>query len=261
MALTTPKEFDSPYLTDNATPETKSLPSMGVAAVLVLLHLSPETGELAVTLTTRSKKLSSHPGDTALPGGRVDPTDPDVVFAALREANEEIDLPIEDLSQYGYLGTSHPFLSRNLLIVYPVLYIYLNSAETLFEKLKANEDEVSEIFHISLKDILDSLAAQNSPKLTHSSRDLKWIHGTPYRYHSFTNPDLLPTPLTGLTADIMISVVSLAYNMASEGWFSLIEAPDQKDWCTLIQWMVNGEAGSDGDLHSIVYKPTKLSVH
>ncbi|POV94220.1 hypothetical protein PSTT_16965, partial [Puccinia striiformis] len=194
---------------------------MGVAAVLVLLHLSPETGELAVTLTTRSKKLSSHPGDTALPGGRVDPTDPDVVFAAS--------------IQY---------------------YIYLNSAETLFEKLKANEDEVSEIFHISLKDILDSLAAQNSPKLTHSSRDLKWIHGTPYRYHSFTNPDLLPTPYW-----FDCGHYDLTYNMASEGWFSLIEAPDQKDWCTLIQWMVNGEAGSDGDLHSIVYKPTKLSVH
>lgn len=34
-----------------------------------MLHLDPK-GELSVTLTTRSKHLRSHPGETALPGGR-----------------------------------------------------------------------------------------------------------------------------------------------------------------------------------------------
>lgn len=40
-----------------------------LAGVLVLLHVNP-IGELSLTLTTRSLTLRSHPGDTALPGGR-----------------------------------------------------------------------------------------------------------------------------------------------------------------------------------------------
>lgn len=41
----------------------RSLPKRGVAAVLVLLHLVPETSALTVTLTTRSQRLRSHPGE------------------------------------------------------------------------------------------------------------------------------------------------------------------------------------------------------
>lgn len=49
--------------------EADSYPKQRLAAVLVLLHLDKH-GELAVTLTTRSSKLRSHPGETSLPGGR-----------------------------------------------------------------------------------------------------------------------------------------------------------------------------------------------
>ncbi|KAA1113647.1 hypothetical protein PGTUg99_014698 [Puccinia graminis f. sp. tritici] len=93
------KPFDSPYVREHASSETlqaldrlsqlpepvidlKSFPPRSVAAVLILLHLVPGTGDLAVTLTTRSQRLSSHPGDTALPGGRVDLTDETVVATA-----------------------------------------------------------------------------------------------------------------------------------------------------------------------------------
>jgi 8-oxo-dGTP pyrophosphatase MutT (NUDIX family) len=51
-----------------------SIPHKRLASVLVLLHLStnPKTREeeLKVTLTTRSKRMRSHPGETALPGGK-----------------------------------------------------------------------------------------------------------------------------------------------------------------------------------------------
>jgi hypothetical protein len=53
-----------------------------LAAVLVLLY--EKGGELRVLLTTRSKLLRAHPGQTALPGGKADETDADLVHTAVR---------------------------------------------------------------------------------------------------------------------------------------------------------------------------------
>ena len=52
-----------------------------LAAVLVVLY--ERAGELRVLLTTRSKALRSHPGQTALPGGKVDEADGDFVQTAV----------------------------------------------------------------------------------------------------------------------------------------------------------------------------------
>ena len=55
-----------------------------LAAVLVLLYERPGgRGGLRVLLTTRSKELRSHPGQTALPGGKVDKSDAGVVETAV----------------------------------------------------------------------------------------------------------------------------------------------------------------------------------
>ena len=54
------------------------------AAVLVLLYERKDQGGLRVLLTTRSKELRSHPGQTALPGGKVDQSDAGVIDTAVR---------------------------------------------------------------------------------------------------------------------------------------------------------------------------------
>ena len=56
-------------------------PHSRFAAVLVLLY--EKNGELRVLLTTRAKTMRSHPGQTALPGGKVDDTDVDAIAAAV----------------------------------------------------------------------------------------------------------------------------------------------------------------------------------
>jgi 8-oxo-dGTP pyrophosphatase MutT (NUDIX family) len=57
-----------------------------LAAVLVVLYERPGgRGGLRVLLTTRSKELRLHPGQTALPGGKVDKTDAGVVETAVSE--------------------------------------------------------------------------------------------------------------------------------------------------------------------------------
>ncbi len=50
-----------------------------------------------VVLTKRASNLSSHSGEIAFPGGKRDATDNDIVYTALREAHEEVDLLPENV--------------------------------------------------------------------------------------------------------------------------------------------------------------------
>lgn len=50
--------------------------------MLILLHVDSH-GELGVTLTTRSMQLRSHPGETALAGGRYEEGDASVEETAV----------------------------------------------------------------------------------------------------------------------------------------------------------------------------------
>jgi 8-oxo-dGTP pyrophosphatase MutT (NUDIX family) len=71
------------------------------AAVLVTVWLLPEGPRLI--LTKRASHLQHHPGQIAFPGGKVDATDPSPEATALREAREEIGLPIERVALLGRL--------------------------------------------------------------------------------------------------------------------------------------------------------------
>jgi hypothetical protein len=64
----------------------KRLPRKKLAGVMVLLYIDSE-GDLRVLLTTRAMTLRSHPGDTALPGGRVDEGDANIEATAVRSAS------------------------------------------------------------------------------------------------------------------------------------------------------------------------------
>ena len=57
-------------------------PQSKLAAVLVLLY--EQNNELRVLLTTRSKHLRTHPGQTALPGGKRDLLDKDLTMTAVQ---------------------------------------------------------------------------------------------------------------------------------------------------------------------------------
>lgn len=75
-------------------PPSASFGLIRTAAVLVALFQPPRSPHLHVLLTTRAKTLRKHPSQTALPGGQVDPEDEGPVHAALREAEEEVGLPM-----------------------------------------------------------------------------------------------------------------------------------------------------------------------
>ncbi|KAI8443640.1 hypothetical protein BY996DRAFT_8217996 [Phakopsora pachyrhizi] len=170
--------------------------------------------------------------------GRVDLTDDSIISAAFREANEEIGLPIDDFNKFTYLTTLEPFVSRYLLIVYPVICLYHELNSDLIPKLSANQQEVSEIFSIPLKLILNSeLKPSEDDQLDRSAQqanssvkgkrngndndnirpiysfeDFASFNNTTYRHHSFQHPTM-PSRLSGLTADVVLTTLVTAYQL------------------------------------------------
>jgi 8-oxo-dGTP pyrophosphatase MutT (NUDIX family) len=71
------------------------------AAVLIALFL--QGGQLHAVLTRRRDDLRRHPGEISFPGGRREPEDDDLLTTALRETEEEIGLPREDVEVLGAL--------------------------------------------------------------------------------------------------------------------------------------------------------------
>jgi 8-oxo-dGTP pyrophosphatase MutT (NUDIX family) len=71
------------------------------AAVLVLLYV--EAGDLHAVFTRRRHDLRSHAGEISFPGGRRD-DDEELRVTSLRETEEEIGLPREDVEIVGALS-------------------------------------------------------------------------------------------------------------------------------------------------------------
>jgi 8-oxo-dGTP pyrophosphatase MutT (NUDIX family) len=97
---------------------------------------------LTVLLTQRSSELSSHSGQIAFPGGRIDEGDADPAAAAIRESEEEIGLRGEFISTLGYLD---PYLSGTGFRIVPVVALV-----TPGFKLELNPREVTDAFEVPL---------------------------------------------------------------------------------------------------------------
>ncbi|MBB33900.1 MAG: coenzyme A pyrophosphatase [Hirschia sp.] len=74
----------------------------------VLMGLIDRGDDCGVLFTERPKTMKAHAGQVALPGGKVDITDENAAAAALREAEEEIGAPRD---QVELIGQTMPFRS------------------------------------------------------------------------------------------------------------------------------------------------------
>jgi 8-oxo-dGTP pyrophosphatase MutT (NUDIX family) len=114
------------------------------AAVLLPLVMR-ET--VCVLLTQRSAQLSSHAGQIALPGGRVDAQDRDAVAAALREAQEEVGLPPDRVE---VLGTLPRYRTGSAFDITPV--VALVQPDWV---VRPNAGEVDAVFEVPLSYLMN----------------------------------------------------------------------------------------------------------
>jgi 8-oxo-dGTP pyrophosphatase MutT (NUDIX family) len=80
------------------------------AAVLVALYVDGD--DLRTVFTRRRHDLRSHAGEISFPGGRRDEDEDDLRITALREAEEEIGLPRNDVEIVGALPPTGTFVTN-----------------------------------------------------------------------------------------------------------------------------------------------------
>jgi 8-oxo-dGTP pyrophosphatase MutT (NUDIX family) len=87
------------------------------SAVLILFY--PYGGQIYFPMIVRPVYTGVHSGQVAFPGGRMEETDPDLAYTALREANEEIGIQAAGVEVLGRL--SPLFIPASNYMVYPVV--------------------------------------------------------------------------------------------------------------------------------------------
>ena len=98
-------------------PEFRPVPRPALRDAAVLIPVVDHPERTTVLLTRRADTMTSHSGQVAFPGGRLDPGE-GVVEAALREAMEEVGL---DPSFVSPLGLSHRYETVTGYVVTPVV--------------------------------------------------------------------------------------------------------------------------------------------
>ncbi|KAJ8003072.1 hypothetical protein DPEC_G00165560 [Dallia pectoralis] len=92
------------------------LPNLPKASVLIPLFV--RNGEVHMLMTLRSLELRTNAGEVCFPGGKRDPSDRNDVDTALREAEEELGLPAD---QVEVVCTLCPIMNKSGLLVTPVV--------------------------------------------------------------------------------------------------------------------------------------------
>jgi 8-oxo-dGTP pyrophosphatase MutT (NUDIX family) len=114
------------------------------AAVLlpIVMHTRP-----TVLLTERTQHLSTHSGQIAFPGGKVDAQDADARATALREAHEEVGLDPEFIE---VIGAMPHYSTGSGFIITPVIALVQPGFT-----LTRNANEVADIFEVPLDYLMD----------------------------------------------------------------------------------------------------------
>ncbi len=111
----------------------------------VLMPLVFDGGEPRVILTRRTEDLSTHKGQVAYPGGRMEPEDQgDVIQTALRESHEEVGLAPDSVQVLGLLD-DFPTVSDKVAVT-PIVGLLTQTPE-----LTPDPREVARIFEIPLE--------------------------------------------------------------------------------------------------------------
>jgi len=169
-----------------------SRPEWDVIPAAVLVPIYEEHGRWSVLYTRRTETVDVHRGQVSFPGGRIDPLDHGPREAALREAEEEVGIPSEQVEILGTLGA---LLTVTQFEVTPVLGRIAWPCP-----LRLNTHEVACAFGVPLDWLAD-------PAHLHRQLRMPPIPGREIAVYSF-DPYLGET-IWGATARITLDLVAL----------------------------------------------------
>lgn len=131
-------------------PELRREPRMGnraPAQAAVLVPIVMREKEPMVLLTERASQMTTHSGQVAFPGGRLDPEDANIAAAALREAWEEVGLSADYIEVLGSLPT---YTTVTSFIVTPVIALVQPGFH-----LTLSPSEVADAFEVPLSHLMN----------------------------------------------------------------------------------------------------------
>ena len=122
-----------------------------IASVLIVIY----GNKPKVLMTKKSQILKIHAGEISFPGGKHDKDDADLLYTALREAREEINLSIRNEHVIGQLAPVTTLNSK--FTIYPFVAVV-----HLLPRLKDNL-EVETILNIPLFPLLKTMSPDMDP--------------------------------------------------------------------------------------------------
>ena len=172
-------------------------------AAAVLIAIIDRDGEAMVLLTQRTEHLSSHSGQVAFPGGKIDRGE-SPQQAALREAQEEVGL---ESSQVRLLVTFGTYFTGSGYSIAPVVAIVEGEPE-----LTLNEDEVAAAFEVPLSYLMD---------YNNHNRESRYFQDTEVFYYAIPYQDSVEQPpverrIWGVTAGIIRMVQDRIYGSVDD---------------------------------------------
>ncbi len=120
------------------------IPSADARESGVLILLYPDSNHhTQIVLIQRSNDGGTHSGQIALPGGKREPNDVDIIHTALREAEEEVSLKFASIDVIGQL--SPLYINVSNFVVQPVIALSSKKPELI-----KSDYEVSRILYADL---------------------------------------------------------------------------------------------------------------
>lgn len=172
----------------------RRLPAAGLRRAAVLVPVRPKDAagtELELLLTRRSGSLPSHAGQVAFPGGRIDPTDPTIEQAAMRETHEELGIAPSEVELIAQLD--HLYTVTGYHIVPFVGFV------SQHVELQPNPFEVERVFSVPFEVLLDPNAWQQRKHARFGLRYRLW--------HLFYDDE----DIWGATAHILRTFIELLW--------------------------------------------------
>ncbi len=187
--------------------------SSSPAAVLIPLFF--KDGQAHILFTKRTTKVATHKGQISFPGGRKDDTDPDLLFTALRETEEEVGIKpnkIEVFGQTDIFLTNSDFLVSPFVGAYPHPYNYTVS-----------KDEIDRLIEVPLLHLLNE-------EIFRIQKITRYGHEWKIHYYNF-NGDVI----WGVTGFLISNFLSIIFGLQRDIGNEIVRTKDGDSGPTIKQ--------------------------